>query len=302
MRANQLLRCLPVLLALSLSGARAQEGGSLDPAPLPPLASAGPSTPAKEVFGRKARPARLPPRAIGFYSRGCFAGGQALPLEGQTWQVMRPSRNRYWGHPKLIAFLEQFSAKVPAINGWPGILVGDVAQPRGGPMITGHASHQIGLDADLWLTAMPGRKLSRSDREEIAAINLVRQDRRDVDPSAYTLAHMKLVRAMAQEPEVARIFINPAIKRALCRDAGPDRAWLAKVRPLWGHNYHFHVRLHCPPGECRDQDPVPQGDGCGDDLDRWFTREMLFPGPGAPPPPLLLSQLPAECSKVLAAP
>ena len=64
---------------------------------------------------------------------------------------MRLSRNRNWGHPKLVEFLERLSAKGAKV-GWPGLLVGDMAQPRGGPMLTGHASHQVGLDADIWLT------------------------------------------------------------------------------------------------------------------------------------------------------
>jgi len=284
MRANRLTGLL-LLLALGAGtpGARAQA--------------------AKELFGHQAKPARLEARSIGFYSRGCLAGAQAMPVEGKTWQVMRLSRNRYWGNPHLVSFLERFSAKVPAINGWPGIMVGDISQPRGGPMPTAHASHQIGLDVDIWLSPMPGRKLSRGDREEMYAVSLLRQDRRDIDPSVYTPAHLKLVKAAAQEPEVERIFVNPAIKKAFCRDAGSDRAWLAKVRPLWGHNYHFHIRLACPAGDrCREQSPVPPGDGCGADLDKWFTREMLFPGPGAPPPPLQMSQLPAECRKVLVAP
>jgi penicillin-insensitive murein DD-endopeptidase len=111
-----------------------------------------PNAPAKELFGRKADAAPLEARAIGFYSKGCLAGGIALPVNGKTWQVMRLSRNRNWGHPDLIAFLERFAAKVPKVAGWNGILVGDLAQPRGGPMLTGHASHQVGLDADIWLT------------------------------------------------------------------------------------------------------------------------------------------------------
>jgi penicillin-insensitive murein endopeptidase len=115
------------------------------------------NTPAKELFGAKKAPADLRARAIGFYSRGCLAGGTALPINGATWQVMRLSRNRNWGHPNLIAFLERLSAQVPKVAGWRGLLVGDLAQPRGGPMLTGHASHQLGLDADIWLTPMPER-------------------------------------------------------------------------------------------------------------------------------------------------
>jgi penicillin-insensitive murein endopeptidase len=302
MRSNHLGR-LAVMAALCGSPpAAAQATGTLDPKPLPPLGQVGPTTPAKELFGRKPGPANLEARAIGSYARGCLAGARALPVEGKTWGAMRVSRNRNWGHPKLISFLEAFSAKVPSINGWPGILVGDIAQPRGGPMMTSHNSHQSGLDADVWLTPMPDRKLTRRDSEELAAVNLLRQDRLEVDPAVYTTAHMKLVKAVAQEPDVARVFVNPAIKKAFCRDAGSDRAWLSKVRPILGHNYHFHIRMACPDGDdCLDQAPPPRGDGCGE-LGGWFTQANLFPGPGVPPPPLALSQLPAECGKVLVAP
>ncbi|MDB5591288.1 penicillin-insensitive murein endopeptidase [Enterovirga sp.] len=303
MRANRLL---PLLLALVLAGpASGQEPGEEEPKALPRLKNPDdPATPAKELFGRKPKPASLEARAIGFYSRGCLAGAQALPVDGKTWQVMRLSRNRNWGHPDLIRFIEKMSARVPQINGWPGLLVGDISQPRGGPMLTGHASHQIGLDADIWLTPMPDRRLSRKEREQMSAVNLVREDREDVDPAAYTPAHMALIRAVSREPEVARIFVNPAIKRALCRDAGQDRAWLSKVRPIWGHNYHFHIRLACPEGQegCRDQDPAPPGDGCGADLEKWLTPEWLFPRAGVPGPPLRMSALPKECREVLVSP
>ena len=161
---------------------------------------------------------------------------------------MRPSRNRAWGHPVLIAFLERLSARVPGVSAWPGILVGDMSQPRGGPMITGHASHQVGLDADIWLTAMPRRSLSAGERETMRATMMVRPDRLDVSPS-WTPDAMAVVRLSAEQPQVERIFINAAIKKAMCRDASGDRAWLDKVRPIYGHDYHFHIRLACPPGE-----------------------------------------------------
>lgn len=304
MRANHVLLLLCAVLAVARP-ALAQEPGEEEPKALPRLAHpSDPATPAKELFGRKSKPASLEARAIGFYSKGCLAGGAALPVDGKTWQVMRLSRNRNWGHPQLISLIERISARVPKINGWPGLLVGDISQPRGGPMLTGHASHQIGLDADIWLTPMPDRKLSRKEREEMSAVNLVREDREDVDPALYSPAHLALIRAVSREPEVARIFINPAIKRAFCRDAGQDRAWLSKVRPIWGHNYHFHIRIACPEGQegCRDQDPPGPDDGCGAELERWLTHDMLFPSQGIPGPPMRMSALPAECRKVLVAP
>jgi penicillin-insensitive murein DD-endopeptidase len=292
------------LVALAVSPAGAQEPGTLTPKPLPPLANPDdPRTPARELFGRKTDAAPLSARAIGSYARGCVAGAVALPIDGETWQVMRLSRNRNWGHPQLIAFLERLAKRVPQINGWPGLLVGDVAQPRGGPMLTGHASHQIGLDADIWLTPMPAGRLSREEREQISATDMVRADRRDVDPATWTPQRTALIRAVAREPEVARIFVNAAIKRALCREAGEDRGWLTKVRPMFGHNYHFHIRLSCPSGEesCADQDPPPAGDGCGSELDQWFTEKMLHPKSGPSRPPMTMAQLPPECRKVLVA-
>ncbi len=297
------IRSLILIAALAIGGpVIAQDKGSLNPKPLPPLTNPDdPKLAAKELFGRTSTPSSLRPRAIGGYARGCVAGATAIPFDGETWQVMRLSRNRNWGHPQLIALLQRLSARMPSVNGWPGLLIGDISQPRGGPMITGHASHQIGLDADVWLTPMPDRRLSRLEREEMSATNVVRGDWLDVDPAVWTPQHTALIRAAASERGVARIFVNPAIKKALCREAGQDREWLSKVRPTWGHNYHFHIRLACPTGDatCSDQDPPPSGDGCGAELANWFTPQMLHPKPGKPRPPLTLAQLPEECRRVL---
>ena len=153
------------LLAALVVGALAQDKGTLEPKPLPPLDHPDdPKNPAKQVFGRILTPTEAQTRSIGFYSRGCIAGAQPLPLDGDTWRVMRISRNRYWGNPVTIDFLERFSKKASAAGVWPGILVGDISQPRGGPMLTGHASHQLGLDADIWLTPMPAN-LTKRERE-----------------------------------------------------------------------------------------------------------------------------------------
>jgi penicillin-insensitive murein endopeptidase len=267
---------------------------------------------AKVQFGKRNTPASsLQARAIGSYARGCLAGATALPVDGDTWQVMRLNRNRNWGHPELIAYLETLARAAPRVANWPGILVGDISQARGGPMLTGHASHQIGLDADIWLTPMPRQRLNRDQRENMSATNMVRPDWMDVNPEVWTVNHTRLIRHSAQDPRVHRIFVNPAIKVALCREAGGDRGWLSKVRPMWGHNFHFHIRIGCPDGSttCQEQDGVPDGDGCGADLRDWLAKQhkaMFTPRkPGAKPapprPPMSLDALPAECRQVLVA-
>jgi penicillin-insensitive murein endopeptidase len=305
------LGSIRLLLAVAVgvaTTALAQDKGTLDPQPLPPLAPGkGTKVPAKELFARKPLPTQSAPRSIGFYAHGCLAGGEALPINGPTWQVMRLSRNRNWGHPNLVRVLKQLSEK-GAKAGWPGLLVGDMSQPRGGPMFTGHTSHQVGLDADIWLRPMPDHELTRAEREEMSATNVVAADRKDVDPAIWTPAHTALIHAAAEAPEVERIFVNAAIKKALCRDAGTNRAWLSKVRPYWGHDYHFHVRIFCPPGsrECEKQPPAPPGDGCGKELNSWFTDAILHPKPSPTPakpkPGPTLAQLPAACRQVLAEP
>jgi penicillin-insensitive murein endopeptidase len=298
-----LARLVLVLALSSVAAARlaAQTPGSLNPPPLPPLANPDdPNLAAKELFGRASGPAPLAPAAIGGFARGCLAGAAALPVDGASWQVMRLSRNRNWGHPVLIAFLERLAGKAPAV-GWPGLLVGDMSQPRGGPMLTGHGSHQIGLDADVWLTPMPPQMLSRQERETLSATNVVAADWKDVDARVWTPRHGAFIRLAAIQPEVSRVFVNPAIKKALCREAGEDRAWLAKVRPWSGHNYHIHIRLHCPAGGagCIDQPKVPDGDGCGADLANWFLPPKPKAKPAPPVPPLTLKDLPAACRDVL---
>jgi penicillin-insensitive murein endopeptidase len=290
-------RHLPTVLGAALIGAAALAGT---------VAPAAAQTPARDLFGQAATPAPLAARAIGSYAKGCLAGAVPLAVDGPTWQVMRLSRNRNWGHPDLIRLLERLSADARA-DGWNGLLVGDLAQPRGGPMTSGHSSHQIGLDADIWLTPMPNRTLSRTEREEMSAVSMLKPDSRYVDPALFTPAHAGVIRRAAKYPETARIFVHPGIKKALCESAGSDRAWLRKVRPWWGHHYHFHIRIACPAGSvgCSDQDAPPPGDGCGSELDWWLSDEPWVPKPGAPPPapakPLTMADLPGECRVVLEA-
>ena len=303
------MRSTPGRLALALalaacawlSPACAQDKGTLDPRPLPPLADPGdPELPAKEVFGRALTPTETKVRSIGFYSHGCLAGAKALPVEGESWQVMRLSRDRMWGNPAMIAFLERFSRKAKAEGVWNGILVGDIAQPRGGPMLTGHASHQIGLDADVWLTPMPDHPLTRAEREEMSAVDMVSEDGLSVDRAHWTPRQAGIIKAAAEEPQVDRIFVNAAIKKELCRTSA-GQPWMTKVRAYWGHNYHFHIRLKCPAGEgtCQPQAPVPPGDGCDKSLDWWFTEEALHPRKTKPRPPLTMAQLPPACRTVV---
>lgn len=261
--------------------------------------------PAKVLFGSKPQAAEMKPQAIGFYSKGCLAGGQAIPVDGPVWQVMRLSRNRRWGHPNLVATIEELAFKAKA-DGWNGLLVGDMSQPRGGPMLTGHASHQIGLDADLWFMPMPDERMTYNQRERTSAISVLAKDSFYVDDRKWTKAHERLLYHAASFSNVQRILVHPGVKKKLCDTVAGDRKWLAKIRPYWGHHYHFHIRIFCPEGSpgCKPQNAVGTDPQC-DKLDIWFDN-WLKPKPPSKKPPkkkaeLTLASLPAACRDVIEA-
>ena len=141
----------------------------------------------------------------------------------------------------------------------------------------------------------------------MSATNVVAANWMDVDPAVWTDGHRNIIRLAAQDPGIVRIFVNPAIKAALCRNPGGDRSWLSKVRPMWSHNYHFHIRMACPAGDaaCQDQDPPPDGDGCGSELQDWLKRQhkAMFgpkrPSPDRPARVLPLSAMPPACQQIV---
>jgi penicillin-insensitive murein endopeptidase len=262
---------------------------------------------AKDLFGAKKLPAVAAAQSFGFYSKGCFTGGVALPMDGPTWEVMRPSRNRRWGHPTMIALIERLARDAHA-DGWPGLLIGDISQPRGGPMLSGHASHQIGLDTDIWLTPMPARRLSTAERESMSATLMVDEKTHLVKDALWTPRHTQLLKRAASYPEVERILVNPGIKKKLCDTVKGDRSWLRKIRPFWGHDYHFHMRISCQPGspDCKRQEDTTAGDGCDKSLAWWFTEEPWRVNKSAESPKardlMTMANLPSECRGVLDAP
>lgn len=238
-------------------------------AALPVLFSApSPSPIPQNIWSRVAYPTRdANSNPIGFYSNGCIAGAKALPLDGEGYQAMRTSRNRQYGTAELIQYIEQLAISVKALGS--GLLIGDMGQPRGGPMPYGHASHQMGLDVDIWFWTHPEqntRSLTFDEREKLPMLTVLNANGL-VDPTKFTKEHYMKLKLASASDQVQRIFVNPAIKVYLCSSLDEkDRGWLHKLRPWPGHDEHFHVRLYCPKDakDCETQDPVPDGDGCAE--------------------------------------
>jgi penicillin-insensitive murein endopeptidase len=156
----------------------------------------------------------------------------------------------------------------------------------------------------------PDHTLSKKEREDISASNLVAADGKEVNPKTWTPQDIAFIKTAAEQPEVERVLVNAAIKKELCRveDKAHD-GWMSKVRPWYGHADHIHVRLKCPADSpnCRAQAPVPAEAGCEKkDFAYWFKPGVLHPKPSPTPAKpakaLSMADLPPACKTVLDAP
>lgn len=262
--------------------------------------------PAEEnPWSKVTKPSSGKQRAVGFYSDGCLGGASALPLNGHGFQTMRPSRHRYYGTTELLDFIQRFTNET--VDQKVGVLlIGDMSQPRGGPMPPpAHASHQIGLDVDIWYWIQPDaqyRPLTTEERENLSAISLVDLNKLELKKDLWKPEHARMLQIASEQPDTERIFVNPAIKRELCETIpASQHGWLHKIRPWFEHHDHFHVRLKCPASEpgCVKQDPIPAGDGCGSDLDWWFTPEAHQVSVQANEQARAVPKLPNLCTSIL---
>jgi penicillin-insensitive murein endopeptidase len=279
--------------------------GSLPPAPDPGVAAAAAVA---RLWNHQRSPAPGPPRAIGAYAAGCLQGAKALAQTGPGYETLRRSRHRYFGHPDLIDFIARLGAAAEAQQ-LPWVAIGDLSQARGGPTPSGHRSHQSGLDVDVAYAPpakLRGGHLAPADREH-PLLPAVVDLRTNEMTATWNSRIVRLLAIAAGDPAVERIFVHPAVRRALC--AGPERhaPWLVRLRPWWGHHDHFHVRLKCPTASplCQPQEPAPlePDEGCGATLQWWFNpaAESAHARRNAPqdspPPPVL----PSACSGLVSA-
>ena len=245
---------------------------------------------ANKIFEKFNLPTFGESKPIGFYAKGCLSGGIKLKDTGPTWQVMRPSRNRNWGHPDVISYIIDLSESAKKV-GWKGLYIGDIAAPRGGPMPYGHQSHQTGLDVDIWLTPPKSLTLTKKERDNIKALSVRKKNLKEVNKN-WTLVHAKILREAALDNRVDRIFINAPAKIWMCENIQGSKKWLQKIRPIWGHHSHFHVRLKCPQDstECIKQRPTVSEiskslTGCDETLYWWVTKALEPADPTKKKPP-----------------
>ncbi|RZO33728.1 MAG: penicillin-insensitive murein endopeptidase [Rhodobacteraceae bacterium] len=274
---------------------------------------------AYELFKKEKLPSNQKLNSIGSYSNGCLAGGIELPESGNTWQAMRLSRNRNWGHKNTLNFVRELSLFASSLDGWKGLYIGDISQARGGPFETGHVSHQIGLDVDIWMLPAKTLDLSKNSRENLSSVSIKSLDSKNVNTN-WSIQHAKILKKAAKNSLVDRIFVTAVAKISMCENEKGDKSWLKKIRPWYGHDTHFHVRLKCPENsiDCIKQIPTvnelsDDRYGCDETLNWWVTE---FLGPKKPltkkekealkskrtPKDYTMADLPLKCGAVINSP
>ena len=167
--------------------------------------------------------------ALGSHTAGALVEGVRLPAAGRTfytWDpVLRRSPNRpwrRWGTDRLVRVVlgvaRDFHAAHPRA---PRMAVGDLSRPRGGDFgprfgYVGHASHQNGLDVDVYYPRADGRERAPRDASEVDRV----------------LSQELVNRFLAVGAEV--IFVGPNTGLT-----GPP----GRVQSLDHHDNHLHVRL-----------------------------------------------------------
>jgi penicillin-insensitive murein endopeptidase len=235
-------------------------------------------------------------RSIGLPGAGCVQGAASLPRRAPTYVVVHPERRRDFGHPDLIAYLREVAGAARTLKLGP-LYIGDLGQARGGPTPTGHRSHQNGLDVDLWYgppaqPPVPGKSATPPSVVDLRTGKML---------PAWNRRAAGLVELAASRAPVDRIFVHPAVKRALCQDKARRGPWLARVRPWWGHQDHFHVRLRCPTNspDCTPQPALTGGEGCDASLDWWFSADAKKTAAKRTPPGEGAPAMPAPCEALL---
>jgi penicillin-insensitive murein DD-endopeptidase len=211
------------------------------------------------------------PAVYGSYSAGCMDGGIKIPHSGVGYILGDVQDNREFGQPEMVNYINALGEKIYTDIGRT-LIIGDIANARGGPAPIGstlHQSHQTGLDVDIWFS----NSLTTKGTTKVKQATML-NDKKDGVNKHWGQDKVEILKYAASFNEVDRIFVHPIIKRELCR-TNYSKKWMQKIRPWYGHAAHFHIRLKCPKHDkaCIPQAPLPEGDGCGQDLIWWFSDD-----------------------------
>lgn len=167
--------------------------------------------------------------AAGRPNGGRLVNGVQLPAWGRYWVTWDPILHRVpnrgerrWGTDRLLGFLAAVLRDYHLANpSAPPVLVGDLSRPQGGAFGSnygglGHASHQNGLDADIYYPRADGALLAAERPAEVD----------------HTLAQDLVDRFVAAGAEFAFVGEHVGL-------GGPS----AIVQAIPHHDDHVHVRI-----------------------------------------------------------
>ena len=205
--------------------------------------------------------------SIGDYSLGCLRGAQTFTGKEKGVVLAKNNNGNFWGHPVLINLLTRMGAEFDKSN--QNIIIGDLSQKLGGPILGKHKSHQTGLEVDVWFRILSNNDKSSLKITETDSMNVFKE---------LGVDQIKLIKYLAQDATVDRIFINPVFKKQLCDDNGPSKLSISdqgKIRAYWRQDSHTHVVLKCPQDSplCISLTPLPEGGGCGGHIKWWLNEE-----------------------------
>ncbi len=211
-------------------------------------------------------------RAVGFFTNGSIQDSVTISNEGPGFVKIFRLRERGYGTASLIRMLELAAA------GWrrefpigDRIQIGDSGDHNGG-YISGHGSHQNGLDVDI---AYLNRSHVERDPNTNGPGGYMEQfvSGGKVTANFDIARNWGLMKHLVAQGNVGRIFVDSVIKKTFCSQAAAlDPALpaarrtevLRRLRPYQNHADHLHLRLKCPPNhpKCVEQSEPPSGSGC----------------------------------------
>ncbi len=205
---------------------------------------------------------------VGYYSNGSIRNSVKLPDSGPGYIKLFLHRDRAWGTQEMIDLLiHSAGAMNKKFPGMDRLQVGDVSKHDGGDVTDLHSSHQNGLDVDLTYYRV-NLVEQRPSQINGFAENMVIRNR--ISKNFDGARNWEFIKKLHESGDVQRIFVDPVIKKEICRQARLKKELvrfddiLRSIRPYANHADHMHVRLRCPRDarDCTSQEDPPAGTGC----------------------------------------
>jgi len=206
-------------------------------------------------------------QAIGFYSKGELKFADKMASESTHHIKLFLPRNRGFGTLMLINIAMEASSILNAnFPAGERVQFGDMSNKDGG-FLSGHNSHQNGLDVDVSYMRMDYREQDQFDIDGFDENFVIKNI---LSPNFDMERNLFIFKSLVSTNKVNRIFVDQVIKNAICEHVikiGQRELYRETLRRLrhWpNHLNHFHLRLVCPSdsSKCEEQTPPPDGDGC----------------------------------------